>query len=127
MTQTKAELQAKVTELETKIRELKEELQEKQARLNNISGRELFVSGAIYDASIAVFEHDQDEPTCVFHTMDDNWLSEESLVSAIRGMDVIDPYMDDREMRVQFRVSTFEREEQKADRELSNSSRMEEA
>ena len=44
MTQTKAELQAKVTELETKVEELKEELQEQQARLNNISGRELFVS-----------------------------------------------------------------------------------
>ena len=62
MTQTKAELQARVTELEKEVEELTKEVKEGQTKLRNIQGRELFVSGFIYDASIAVFEHDEDEP-----------------------------------------------------------------
>ena len=63
MTQTKADLQARVTELEKEVEELTKEVKEGQTKLRNIQGRELFVSGFIYDASIAVFEHDEDEPT----------------------------------------------------------------
>ena len=108
-------LRDRVTELEKEVEELTKEVKEGQTKLRNIQGRELFVSGFIYDASIAVFEHDEDEPAYVFHTMEDKWLSEESLVSAIRGMDIVHPYqdVDEREMKVQFRVSTFEREEAK--------------